>query len=766
MSWAGNVWGKEAWGQGDNGGSWANREASSWQGSSSTHANYAWPEADYGAWTERWAGGNSQASPGGDQKDSKKGASSWITLGMKHPLPVDERRELLIALLELIRNKHFDILAVFPSVAVAQWDLVVLHAALFYLCKAGPSTPLRILRDPADGTFTIDFAAGKLHETFVSLYPVADQQRNAYQTLLARSFENTREIIKVAMKDGFHPHEVEPGRHELRLDPRGGSPLAQQHDPPSMQGVRQLARHGTEEELDRLRKKEEIYTLQQKHLLRNQALSPSSRRTSPSPGGHATSPSVNVASPKAPQVRPAVEAALRAHLPAAYFAMPAAVTAPPAEAVAKLQDLAGRLCSEQSSASHILVAQAEMLAARTAQIARTESDAAHETQGQPQLPTETLAIFSEHATGSGACLDAQKARDVAGSSEMEMAAPHRLTHEAAESMCVQESSIGLSPSRAEMALVAELQEMKAHVAQQQVQLEEYMIGRRGSHLEERELAQERVAREAERAEQAEAGARRTVAEQAEAKEFGVTGALRAGLEAAMQQSGQQHEQRAQMDAMAVKAGGLITEMQATDGAFATLARSETESVIQRMISVGHGEHVVQENTLREIAYAKAEQCKQQEERDAHLEIAMAKAEAAEQQSQLMMMRASNQSEEAEMAEAATVRQAASEHASLESKLASQAKYAEHELALSNAAAAEKASELAEQMKLFAEAAARQSVFETEIQQLRDQVATQESSTRADRHEEKATADAGSAPSASVASGAGQAPPTKRPRQRS
>ena len=81
MSWAGNVWGNEAWGQSDNGGSWTNREASP----SSTYAIFAWLRADWSAGTEGPAGGNSQASPGGDQKESKKQISFYTTLGMKHP---------------------------------------------------------------------------------------------------------------------------------------------------------------------------------------------------------------------------------------------------------------------------------------------------------------------------------------------------------------------------------------------------------------------------------------------------------------------------------------------------------------------------------------------------------------------------------------------------------------------------------------------------------------------------------------------------------
>ena len=260
MSWAGNVWGNEAWGQSDNGGSWTNREASP----SSTYATYAWLRADWSAWTEGPAGGNSQASPGGDQKESKKQISFYTTLGMKHPLPADKRRELLITLLRLIRQKHVNTLAVFPSVALAQWDLLQVHAALFYLCKASPSTQLRILRDPAEGsrTFTIDFAAGKLHETFVSLYPGAEQQQNAYQSLLACSFENPQEIIKLATKEGFHPHEVELGRQESRRDPRGGSPSAPHDVEPRPCGDlhrRELARRSTDEELDRLRKKKRSF---------------------------------------------------------------------------------------------------------------------------------------------------------------------------------------------------------------------------------------------------------------------------------------------------------------------------------------------------------------------------------------------------------------------------------------------------------------------------------------------------------------------------
>ena len=553
----------------------------------------------------------------------------------------------------------------FPPVAVAQWDLRVLHAALFYLCRAAPSTPLCILRDPAAEKFTIDFAAGKLHETFVNLYPADRQQQNAYQTLANCSFKKTQKIITLATEKGFDPDEV-------KLDPRGGSPWAPRDIEPRRGDYylhrRELARRSTDEELDHLRKREEMF--EQKQLLRNQGAGrksppPSSWGPPLSLGTHATSPGVNVASLLAPEVQAPVEASLRALLPAG--------------AVAKMQALTGKLCSEQSGVSHMQSTHAEMLAAHTAQMARTEAEAARQAQGQTQLPTERLGMFSEHATSIRACLDAQKARDVAESSEMETATSHRLTHEAAGSMCDQKSFVGLSPSRAEMALVAELQEMQARVAQQDVELEGYRV-----RQEERDLAQEYVVQEAERAEQAEASA-----------------------------SGQQHELRAQMDAG--------TELNAGD----------------RLIR--------QENALREIAHAKVEQCKQQEERDTHLEIAMAKAEAA-------MIRASKQ---AEMAEAAVVRQAKSEHAFLESKLASQANYAEHELALANAAVAEKASELAEKMKLFAAAAARQAEFETEIQQLRDQGAAQGSLARSEP----------SAPAASRASGAEQGPPTKRSRSR-
>ena len=231
--------------------------------------------------------------------------SFWHTLGMKHPLPADERRELLIALLELIRKKHVGCdLAVFPSVAVAQWDLLVLHGAFFFLCKAGPSTPLRILPESTGGIFSIEFAAGKLYETFFTLYPLPEQQQTAYQTLLACSFENSREIIKLAQKEGFQPHEVEMSRHEARFDPRGGSPWAAPHDVEPRRGDlrgRELARRGTDEELDHLRKREEIFELQQKQALRNQGAgrmspSPSSFRSPPSLGTRASSPGGNVVS--------------------------------------------------------------------------------------------------------------------------------------------------------------------------------------------------------------------------------------------------------------------------------------------------------------------------------------------------------------------------------------------------------------------------------------------------------------------------------------
>ena len=128
------------------------------------------------SWDEdqRRGGGNwqqdSHESPAGkkDKENQKADRFKSVTsLGQvgKHPLPLEDRKALLIAVMhELSPQKN-----VVCKIAVANFTATTTHAMLYLLSRVTPRTPIRILRD-SDNVFTIDYAAKTLAETALTLY--------------------------------------------------------------------------------------------------------------------------------------------------------------------------------------------------------------------------------------------------------------------------------------------------------------------------------------------------------------------------------------------------------------------------------------------------------------------------------------------------------------------------------------------------------------------------------------------------------------------
>ena len=74
------------------------------------------------------------------------------TLGLKHSLPLEDLRELVLGLLSNLQEEVQEAGAGSASgsiasnfrIAVAGWDPVLIHCMLFFLCRAKPCMPLRL----------------------------------------------------------------------------------------------------------------------------------------------------------------------------------------------------------------------------------------------------------------------------------------------------------------------------------------------------------------------------------------------------------------------------------------------------------------------------------------------------------------------------------------------------------------------------------------------------------------------------------------------
>ena len=132
----------------------------SWWGSSSQ----SWQDEEWKGdqWWQDW---KEQA---GNKKDKEKDRFKNVTsLGStgKHPLPLEDRKSLLVAVVSLLSPDKI----LLSKIAVSTFSPTTTHALLYWLCRATPRMSIRLLRDE-EGTFTIPYAAQQLAETAESLH--------------------------------------------------------------------------------------------------------------------------------------------------------------------------------------------------------------------------------------------------------------------------------------------------------------------------------------------------------------------------------------------------------------------------------------------------------------------------------------------------------------------------------------------------------------------------------------------------------------------
>ena len=240
MSWKSAGWGSGWWGQDQ----W--HEDRDW-------ANHNWS----GTGLRNWK------SPEGD-KDKYANVS---TLGLKHPLPMEDRRELVVSLLSRLQEEVGEAAAAsVPGsatgnfrIAVANWGPVLIHGVLFYLCRARPAMPIRTLYNE-EKKFVITDAAKMLWVELTSLFPSTEDKIAALQLLFDCRFNDPAALLEQAQAHGFDPSEVEAKvLPESPLTPRAKqiASASGRLAGSALSTPRALQRMGTDEELDHLKKRTE-----------------------------------------------------------------------------------------------------------------------------------------------------------------------------------------------------------------------------------------------------------------------------------------------------------------------------------------------------------------------------------------------------------------------------------------------------------------------------------------------------------------------------
>ena len=116
--------------------------------------------AGQGAWTsEEWKSAHRRQ----EKQEKQDKYSNVTTLGLKHPMPLEDRKDLILGLATRLQE---DVSASGASAsgttgnfrtAVASWGPVLIMGVLFFLCRAKASMQIRVLKNP-DGSFVMEDA--------------------------------------------------------------------------------------------------------------------------------------------------------------------------------------------------------------------------------------------------------------------------------------------------------------------------------------------------------------------------------------------------------------------------------------------------------------------------------------------------------------------------------------------------------------------------------------------------------------------------------
>ena len=269
-----------------------------WSGHwSTTKGHKGWEEE----WEDnRWAGdhrGNqwTGGSWGGSQRISSKKwgkdedrFANCSTLGLKHPLALDDRREIIFKLLNKLQE---DVAILHRSrggmnfrLAVASWGPILIHAVLYLLCKVAPGMRISLLRNERQ-EFFIDDVVEQFYWQLCEVHPTTEDKDMVFQMISACRWGSPTTVIAAATDQGFNPSEIEDQTKFVITKQGVGEGTAQVLQRIAAAGgegsTRMLQSMASEEELARLSKRDQILELREQLMEREATLGAAAGKGAP-----------------------------------------------------------------------------------------------------------------------------------------------------------------------------------------------------------------------------------------------------------------------------------------------------------------------------------------------------------------------------------------------------------------------------------------------------------------------------------------------------
>lgn len=231
-----------------------------------------WRQSSWHDEAPRWQEQLAEAAPA--LKDKYRNVSSLGCPG-KHPLPLEDRKELLLCLATMLAPE-----LVLSKIAVAGWTAVTTMAAFWLISRAGPKMSLRTVRNE-QGAFVIRDAARILAAAATSLSATEEDKTALMQRLVVNCWEGHSVIVEEAIQAGFDPQEAEE-----RAPGEGGKGQGAPRLPASQTGsVRVLQRSTTNEEIERLERRKKLLTLRLEVQAGEAEVAPAGAPDKPPPTG-------------------------------------------------------------------------------------------------------------------------------------------------------------------------------------------------------------------------------------------------------------------------------------------------------------------------------------------------------------------------------------------------------------------------------------------------------------------------------------------------
>ena len=261
---SGDPWGGgAAWGSGKalKGKPWGGGKGDAWGGGGGKGDAWggAWDGGKGDPWGGQWGGqwggcetwdaGNADpgGAPGKNKKEKAYHNCTYLGVG-RHRLPHEDRCTLAGLTLDLIFE---DTGVQIPTMAVAAWREKSCNAFFYLLASAQPSTRLQQML-PRGQKFTLEAAAEGLIQMWKVLISEPAKRVEQANQILQWCIEDQEKMVAEAMKKGMEEHDVVSGAP--LPGPVTGAPPAR--SVPENAGTRALVRSDTNEEHDRVKKKE------------------------------------------------------------------------------------------------------------------------------------------------------------------------------------------------------------------------------------------------------------------------------------------------------------------------------------------------------------------------------------------------------------------------------------------------------------------------------------------------------------------------------